>query len=69
MKKFFKRLFCKHSYQTQRWHWFHGFSTMEPRRIEAEMKCCKCGKTIYVYPERGSNGEEFFMSLKDKQEI
>jgi len=42
---------------------------MEPRRIEAEMKCCKCGKVIYVYPKRGSNGEEFFMSLKDKEEF
>lgn len=67
MKMFLKRLFCRHSYQTVRWHWFHGFSMMEPRRIEAEMKCCKCGKVIYVYPKRGSTGEEFFTCLTEKE--
>ena len=66
-KSFFKRLFCKHAYQTTRWHWFHGFSGMEPARIEAEMRCYKCGKVIHVYPERGSNGETYIKNLKDKQ--
>ena len=67
MKKFFKELFCKHSYQIVRWHWFHGFSSMEPRRIEAELFCNKCGKTVYRYPKRGSEDEKFVASITEKQ--
>lgn len=68
IKSFFKRLFCRHAYQTKRWHWFHGATAMEPRRMEVELYCCLCGKTMFIYPERGSTSEEFFMNLKEYQE-
>lgn len=67
MKQFLRRLFCNHSYQITRWHWFHGFTAMEPRRLEVEHRCSKCGKITYSYPERGSKGEEFVLTLTEKE--
>jgi len=58
---FLHRLFCRHTYGLVRWHWTHWRNGNEPSRIEAEYRCSKCGKLMYVYPERGSELEEFFV--------
>ena len=58
---FFCQLFCRHTYGLTRWHWSHEFQDNEPMHIEAEYKCSKCGKLMYVYPRRGSELEEFFV--------
>lgn len=67
MRKFLRKIFCKHDYEITRWHWFHGYSTMEPRRLEVEHVCKKCGKTIYTYPDRNSKEETFILSMPEKQ--
>lgn len=60
MKNFFKRLFCSHEYLLVRWHWCHGPSANDPRMIESEWRCQKCGKLHYIYPDRGSELEAWF---------
>lgn len=63
-----KRLFCEHNYILNRWHWCHGSTAMEPRQIEAEYICSKCGKVIYDHPDCGSNDEKLYIELcADKQ--
>ena len=47
MKNFFKRLFCEHCYELNCWHRYHGPNGNDPRMIEAEYVCSKCGKVIY----------------------
>lgn len=65
--KWLKQLLCKHSYQITRWHWTHGLTGMEPASLEVEHKCSQCGKVVYSYPERGSNGEKFILTLTEKE--
>ena len=50
--KFFKRLFCRHVWLLNRWHWTHGITGNHPLFIEAEYKCSKCGKLKYEYPSQ-----------------
>ena len=69
MNRFLKQIFCKHDYKINRWHWFHGFSTMEPRRLEIEHVCIKCGKKIYSYPERNSENEKYILAMKNEYEV
>ena len=45
--KWFKKLFCKHFYMMTRWHWSHGPNGNDPRCIEREFRCTKCGKLFY----------------------
>jgi hypothetical protein len=45
--KWFKKLFCNHFYLMTRWHWCHGPNGNDPRCIEREFRCVKCGKMIY----------------------
>lgn len=48
MIKFIKKLFCKHSYELNRWYICHGPNGDCPAMIEAEYICTKCGKVTYA---------------------
>ena len=61
MKNFFKRLFCSHEYLLARWHWCHGPNGNDPRMIESEWRCQKCGKLYYIHPTRGSKLEAWMV--------
>lgn len=65
--KWLKQLVCRHSYQIIRWHWTHGPTGNDPLCLEVEHKCSKCGKIAYSYHERGSGGEEFILTLTEKE--
>jgi hypothetical protein len=67
IKRFFEQLFCRHEYEITRWHWFHGFNGNEPRRLEVERVCKKCGKAIYSYPDRNSKEETYILSMPEKE--
>jgi hypothetical protein len=58
----------KHDYKINRWHWFHGFSAMKPRRLEVECVCTKCGKKIYSYPKRNSENEKSILAMKELED-
>lgn len=47
MINIFKRLFCKHKYELNRWHVCHGPNGDELSMIEAEYVCTKCGHVLY----------------------
>ncbi len=47
MKKFFKRLFCRHEYKVTRWRLVHYRE--EPLTRQVEMTCPKCGKTKILF--------------------
>lgn len=49
MTDIFKRIFCKHSYDLNRWHISHGQNGMDPAEIEAEYICINCGNVTYGY--------------------
>ena len=51
MIKILKHLTCKHDYELICWHWCHGYNMCEPRQIEAQYKCKKCGKIKYLHIE------------------
>lgn len=61
------RFLCSHEYGLKRWHWCHGPTAMEPRQVEAEYRCWKCGKIIYAHPARGSSFEKEIAEKTDKQ--
>ena len=62
-----KRMACKHEYRLLRWHWTHGINGNEPAFIEAELRCEKCGRVEFYYPERGSFAEDLCILRKDVQ--
>lgn len=68
MRQFFRELFCDHHYEMTRWHWTHGMTAMEPRQIEAEMKCVKCGKIKYWHITNPRNFGLFEKRYRDKKE-
>lgn len=61
IKTIIQRIFCDHDYKVLRWHWTHGDMGNIPLVMEAHIKCKKCGKEKYIYPERGSLVEEIVM--------
>ena len=61
IKTIIQRIFCDHDYKVLRWHWTHGDMGNIPLVMEAHIKCKKCGKEKYIYPERGSDLERFIM--------
>ena len=66
LKNYFKQLFCKHSWTVVRWHYTHGPCGNDPRIIEVEMKCKKCGKVSY-YDVPRSMMKNFERIFKDKK--
>ena len=58
MSDFWKQLFCKHDYTLSRWHWTHGINGNEPREMECEYICTKCGKFKWTHPGRNSAREK-----------
>lgn len=65
--KILKRLFCKHDYVINRWHYTHGQCGNEPAYIEGYKVCKHCGKEKYFWAERGSKLESWIeTTLQDK---
>lgn len=67
MIQLLKKLFCGHQYEMTRWHWTHGPTGMEPRQIEAELKCANCGKTKYWHVVNPRDFKRFVGKYGDKQ--
>ena len=67
MIKILKHLICKHDYELICWHWCHGYNMCEPRQIEAQYKCKKCGKIKYLHIENIEKAEEYAINNKDKR--
>ena len=66
--KWFKQLFCKHSFVIKNWHFTHGQFGNEPRYIEGIECCPDCGKERYFTVERGSKLEQYIIdNMKDRQ--
>lgn len=61
IKTIIQRIFCDHDYKVIRWHWTHGDMGNIPLAMEAQIKCKKCGKEEYIYPEHGSLLEKIVM--------
>jgi hypothetical protein len=61
MCDFWKQLFCKHDYTLSRWHWTHGINGNEPREMECEYICTKCGKFKWTHPDRNSAREKYIL--------
>jgi len=52
------QLWCNHvSVQLIRWHWTHGINGNDPRTVEAEYRCDKCGKLVYMHLNRKESFE------------
>lgn len=62
-----RKIFCNHSYKIKRWHWFHGYNANEPRMIEVECICKKCGKIKYFVLDRNmDNFADMFKELEER---
>lgn len=47
---FFKKLLCRHNdFYMIRWHFTHGPNDNDPRFIEYEVECQKCGKRMFAF--------------------
>lgn len=68
MVKYIKRLIkqykCQHDMELSKWHWTHGPTGSDPRYIEAEYICSKCGKIDYLELNR-KDSEEWEEAMKD----
>lgn len=66
-----RRLFCNHSgAKLMRWHWCHGPNGNDPRCIEREYQCPKCGKVFYNCITRDKYDLDMYAKYNsDKQEL
>lgn len=68
IKQFIKRLFCKHSFVVEKWHFTHGQNGNEPAYIEGFKRCPDCGKRHYFTVERGSKYEQYIIeNMQDRR--
>lgn len=68
MKAFFRKLFCKHRYIVESWHYTHGPNSNDPAYPEGYRVCKLCGKRKYFWCKKGSKMEEWLnLCEKDKK--
>ena len=66
MKKFFKKLFCKHTgSEVICWHWTHDYDGR--KMLEIESRCNDCGKYYFSIIRNRVECEKFISKYKDKE--
>ena len=65
----FKQLFCKHKENQEVicWHFTHGDNGIEPRFIEVQYKCHRCGKYYYRNITDTNEMMNFVSTYPDKE--
>lgn len=48
IKRIIKQHKCQHDMEVSKWHWTHGPTGSEPKYIEVEYICTRCGKLAYI---------------------
>lgn len=68
MKKFLKRLFCRHkSNKVVCWHWTHGWSAHQIRFLEIQLRCRNCGKYHFIHIKDPKKYDKFVSEYADKE--
>ena len=63
-----KCLFCLHkNNEVICWHWTHGWSTNEPRFLQIQLRCKKCGKYHFLDIQDPRKCNEFTYKYADKE--